>query len=74
MSHLILADNGILALTADGELIILDTDTSAYQERSRAQIFEQTTTRALPALSNGRFFVRNNKVERSQMRVFQVGG
>lgn len=74
VSHLILADNGILALTADGELIILDTDTRSYQERSRAQIFEQTTTRALPALSNGRFFVRNNKVERSQMRVFQVGG
>ena len=72
VSHLILADNGILAITSRGELVMFETNSQAYREIQRARIF-QSTTRALPALANGQLFVRSNEIQRSKLRVFRVG-
>jgi hypothetical protein len=55
---MIAADGKMLLLTTEGELILWRPDARGYQELARARIF-RTTTRALPALSNGRLFVRD---------------
>jgi len=73
VAHLILADNGILALTADGQIVVFEANAEAYRERQRARAFERATTRALPALAQGRLYVRSNEVQRSRLRAFQVG-
>jgi hypothetical protein len=66
---LIRADNTLLAMKTDGELVIVDATNQAYRELARFQLFE-STTRALPALSGGRLFVRDE----STLKCFEVGG
>ena len=58
MAHLILADNKLLMLTTDGELALLNPSKDSYQELGRCRI-STSITRALPALSDGRIFVRS---------------
>jgi len=58
MAHLILADDKLLMLTTQGELVLLEPSTEAYRELGRLQV-SSATTRALPALSNGRLFLRD---------------
>ena len=72
VAHLILADNGILALTSGGELVLFEANSQSYRELQRSRII-QATTRALPALANGRLYVRSNGSDRNTLRVFQVG-
>lgn len=57
MAHIILADEKLLVMTTEGELRLLELSADAYREKGRVQI-ATTTTRALPALSNGRLFVK----------------
>lgn len=56
---MIAADGKMLLLTTEGELILWRPDARGYQELARARVF-RSTTRALPALSNGRLFVRDS--------------
>ncbi len=61
---LLKADGKLLILETDGELVLADPSPNGYRELARATIFEGTrerkpTTRALPALSNGYFYVRD---------------
>lgn len=58
MAHLIVADDKLLMLTTQGELVLLEPSTEAYRELGRLQV-SSATTRALPALSNGRLFLRD---------------
>lgn len=58
MAHLILADKLLLMLTTQGELVLLEPSTKAYRELGRVRV-SSAITRALPALSNGRLFVRD---------------
>ena len=59
---MILADNKLLIMKTDGELILAAADTQKYRELDRARLFDgRATTRALPALSNGLFYVRDGK-------------
>jgi outer membrane protein assembly factor BamB len=55
---LLKAGGKFLALTTNGELILLNADAKKYHELARAKVFT-TTTRALPALSDGRLYVRD---------------
>lgn len=55
---LILAGGRLLAMKTDGELVMVQPDAKSYQETARARLLTETS-RALPALSNGRFFVRD---------------
>ncbi len=55
---LIAADGKLLILTTEGELILAALDTTAYKEHARVRL-SNNTTRALPALANGLFYVRD---------------
>lgn len=57
-ASLILADGKLIILKTDGELVLARADRRKFQELSRTRIFTDTT-RALPALSNGRLLVRD---------------
>lgn len=58
---LLAADGKILILTTEGELILAALDTTAYRELGRARLSNRTI-RALPALANGRLYVRDTDV------------
>ncbi len=65
---LILADDKLLVMKTDGTLVMAAADTDEYKELGRARLMGGTT-RSLPALSNGRFFVKNE----SELKCFQLG-
>ena len=65
---MIQADGKFVTLTTDGELILWKPDSKRYQELARTTVF-RSTTRALPALSNGRLFVRDS----STLKCLQLG-
>jgi outer membrane protein assembly factor BamB len=59
---MILAGDKLLIMKTDGELVLAAADTKQYRELSRANLFDgRVTTRALPSLSNGLFYVRAGK-------------
>lgn len=58
---LLAADEKLLILTTEGELILAALDTTKYRELDRAQLSDRTI-RALPALANGRLYVRDTDV------------
>ena len=58
VAHLILAQKFLIALTIEGTAIVFDARQDRYREVSRAQV-SQSTTRAIPALSNGRLVFRD---------------
>lgn len=55
---LIRADGKLLILKTDGQLVLAEPTPERYHELDRARIAHKTT-RALPALSNGRLYVRD---------------
>ena len=55
---LIFAGGKIIATKSDGELVLIQPDTSAMKILARARPFPGTV-RALPALANGRLYVRD---------------
>ncbi|MCA9006230.1 MAG: PQQ-like beta-propeller repeat protein [Planctomycetaceae bacterium] len=57
---LIEADGKLLILKTDGTLVMATASKEEYKELGRAQVLN-TTTRALPALSNGLLFIRDTK-------------
>ena len=48
----------LIVLKTDGELVLVRADKSRFRELGRTMLFSDTT-RALPALSNGRLLVRD---------------
>ena len=54
------ADNKLILMKTDGTLVLAEASLEKYNELGRAQVLN-STTRALPALSNGRLFVRDEK-------------
>ncbi len=60
VAHLIAAKNHLLLLTVDGELVLVAASPDKYRELGRAQI-AKGTTRAIPALANGRFYCRSGE-------------
>ena len=57
-ASLILVDSTLLAQTTDGVLVVIQPDPTKYREIGRTALLPGTT-RALPALSQGRYFLRN---------------
>jgi outer membrane protein assembly factor BamB len=72
MAHLIRADDKLLALKADGHLLVLLASTRQYRELGSARV-SGNTTRALPALSHGRFYFRDNQGRRGTLVCLDVG-
>ncbi|MDF1745432.1 MAG: PQQ-like beta-propeller repeat protein [Gimesia sp.] len=54
------ADNKLILMKTDGTLVLAEASREKYKELGRARVLN-STTRALPALSNGRLFVRDEK-------------
>lgn len=54
------ADNKLIIMKTDGTLVLAEASLEAYNELARERIFN-STTRALPALSNGLLYVRDSK-------------
>jgi outer membrane protein assembly factor BamB len=57
VAHIIFADERLLIQKADGQICLAAADPAKYRELSSATV-SSGPTRALPALSNGRLFVR----------------
>jgi len=57
---LIAVDGAMLAVTESGELVRFATDATAYKELARGKIVDGTV-RAMPALADGKLYVRNEK-------------
>ncbi len=55
---LIAADGKLLVMQSNGKLKVVEMNNSAYRELASASLLSGTT-RALPALANGRLYVRN---------------
>ena len=58
---LLLADGKLLAQKTDGTLVLARPDKAVYRELSRTTL-TKGTARALPALSDGRYFVRDESM------------
>ena len=59
MAHLIAADEKLLMLTGDGALVLIEIASDRYNELGRVTV-SSSTTRAMPALSNGRVYFRDS--------------
>jgi outer membrane protein assembly factor BamB len=59
IAHAILVGDQLLLLSVDGRLRLAEVNSEAYRELASATI-SSNTTRALPALSNGKFYFRDN--------------
>jgi outer membrane protein assembly factor BamB len=59
VAHIILADGKLLALRIDGQLTLAEASPAKYVELASARASNELT-RSLPALSNGRLFIRSN--------------
>jgi outer membrane protein assembly factor BamB len=59
-SSVIAADGRLILLTEDGDLVLADCSPAAYHERARASVLTGPV-RALPALSDGRLYARDNR-------------
>jgi hypothetical protein len=58
VAHLILAGDKLLIQKSDGQIALAAADPEKYRELATARV-SPGPTRALPALSNGRLFVRS---------------
>jgi len=58
MATFILADGLLLAMKTDGQLVIIEPSQQQYRELARFRLFD-STTRALPALADGKLYVRD---------------
>ena len=68
IATLILADEKLLILKTDGQLVLAKASADGYRELSTARV-STDTCRALPALSDGRLYVRDEK----SLRCLDVG-
>lgn len=58
VANLVVADGKLVIVKDDGVLVLASASPKAYHELGRARL-SQSTTRALPALSNGLLYVRD---------------
>lgn len=72
VAHLIAADNRLLLLKIDGTLVLARPDPSQFSPLAQARV-STATTRALPALSGGRLYLRDNRGSDGTLVCLQVG-
>lgn len=74
ISHLILVDEHLLVNSVEGELTIVKANGEKFEVEHRSQLVEGSS-RSLPALSNGRLYVRTNSARnRAQLFCFDLNG
>ena len=72
VAHTILSGDQLLLLDVQGRLRLAKVDSAAYRETASTQV-SNNTTRSLPALSNGKFFFRDNDGRGGKLVCLQVG-
>jgi len=72
VAHLIKADGKLLALKVEGGLVMVELNPRGYRALDSAQVVQEKT-RALPALSNGRMFIRVTTGRNSELQCIEVG-
>ncbi|MEQ8791591.1 MAG: PQQ-binding-like beta-propeller repeat protein [Pirellulaceae bacterium] len=76
VAHAILAGDKLLLAKNDGRLVLAEASPKGFHELAGADLFDDqrgAVVRAIPALSNGRLFVRGNNGGESILRCFGVG-
>lgn len=58
---MILADGRLILLTEKGDLCLIEATPKEFRETARVRLLEAGPVRAHPALSNGRFYARDQK-------------
>ncbi|MEX0818778.1 MAG: PQQ-binding-like beta-propeller repeat protein [Pirellulaceae bacterium] len=71
VAHAILVGDQLLLLGVDGKLRLAEADSRAYRELASAEV-SNSTTRSLPALSNGRFYLRDNGSQGGKLICLQL--
>lgn len=71
VAHTILAGNQLVLLGIDGRLRLAEVNSSAYHELASAEI-STNLTRALPALSNGKLYLRDNEGQGGKLICLQL--
>jgi outer membrane protein assembly factor BamB len=61
MATMIVADDTLIVMKCSGELRLVQPAASGYRELARAKVLD-STTRALPALAGGKFYVRDTRI------------
>ena len=68
VAAVILADGKLLIMKTDGQLLLASPSTQGFRKLDQARLFDGTV-RALPALSDGRFYARDQQ----HLKCFQLG-
>jgi hypothetical protein len=71
MAHLIRVGDQLLVLGVGGRLVLAKASREGFQPLARA-VVSGITTRALPALSESRLYVRENGGRQGALRCFQL--
>lgn len=71
VAHTILIGDQLLILTVDGALRLVEASPSRYRQLASAQV-SSDVTRALPALSNGKFYFRDNAGQSGKLVCLQL--
>jgi outer membrane protein assembly factor BamB len=71
-AHLLVVDDKLMILTVEGELLQVRPTPDGFKPLSRTRL-SRLKTRALPALSNGRLYVRENNSSNARLMCLTVG-
>lgn len=71
VAHTILVGDQLLFLGVDGRMRLAEVNSEAYRELAVAGV-SSNTTRALPALANGRFYFRDNAAQGGKLICLQL--
>jgi hypothetical protein len=71
VANLNLVGDHLVALTSEGELVMIQATPEGYHEVSRLTV-SRNTTRALPAYSDGLLFLRDNRGSGGELICFDL--
>ncbi|MBW3599308.1 MAG: alcohol dehydrogenase, partial [Planctomycetes bacterium] len=74
VAHVLLAGDRLLALKVSGELAIVPATPAGYQPLATARVADSGATRALPALSQGRLYLRTNADNGGVLKCIRLAG
>lgn len=72
VAHIIVADEKLLVLTAEGNLLLVQPNDRKFTPLAQTHIVDGTT-RALPALADGKLYLRDHQPEQGTLMCLQVG-
>ncbi|MEM7453733.1 MAG: PQQ-binding-like beta-propeller repeat protein [Planctomycetota bacterium] len=74
VGHTVMAGNLVILFGHQGKLTLFEATPDSFKQLGSARIFERGISRAIPALSNGRLFVRSNaRAGTGVLKCFKVG-